>query len=220
MNPKLIYHGELQVTPHFSNEEVHFLNTWQNMLAQEFLILDDVKNLDIKNQHYETIKNFIGLPLNENQLWLLHFSFNPLIHFEVDKIIIEGEHSKGQLRDSLLMYQHLFFSKNAFLKKYLQNLSFFNEHTFSGIIQAEKYSYKTGHTQWCYLAENSEIHSVNAKTIDDYLINPKLYPKELKEDKSLERINNYYPKNSPLMQFLALNLKLKVKNHNVKKVKI
>lgn len=220
MNPKLIYHGELQVTPPFSNEEVNFLNTWQNILAKEFLELDNVNNAEIKNQHYDTIKSFIGLPLDEKQLWLLHFAFNPLIKFETDKIIIEGEHTKGQLRDALLMYQHFFFSKDAFLKKYLPHLNFLNEHTFNGIIQAEKYSYKSGYTQWCYLAEKSEISSVDATTINEYLANPSQYPKEIKEDRCWERINTYYPKDSPLMQFLALSLKLEVKNNYVKKAKI
>lgn len=220
MTNKLIYKGELEVIPPFSNEEVKFLNTWQNLLAKEFLKLDDIQDNDMKNQHYDNIKSFIGLPLDDKQLWVLEFSFNPLISFTNDKIIINGEHSKGQLRDALLIYQHFFFSEDAFLKKYLPNLNFFNEHKFSGIIESEKYSYKTGHSKWCYLVENSEISSVNAHTIEEYWDNPTKYPKDLKEDKSWERINNYYPKNSPLMQFLALNIKLQVKNHHVKKVKI
>lgn len=220
MNNTLIYEGVLEVTPPFSDEEVKFLNTWQNILAQQFLELDSVTDNDMKNKYYDSIKNFIGLPLDDKQLWVLHFSFNPLIRFEHDKIIIKGEHSKGQLRDALLIYQHFFFSEEPFLKKYLPNLKFLNEHTFDGIIQSEKYSNKTGHTQWCYLAEKSKIFSVNAKTSDEYLSNPGKYLKSVKEDKSDDRINRYYPKNSPLMQFLALNSKLEVKNHNIKKVKI
>lgn len=220
MEEKLIYHGELMVTPHFSDEEVTFLNTWQKILANKFLELDSVKDEDTKNQYYDSIKSFIGLPLDDKQLWLLHFSFNPLIFFEKDKIIIKGEHSKGQLRDALLIYQHFFFSEEPFLKAYLPHLKYFKEHTFSGLIESEKFSYKTGHTQWCYIAEKSEISSVNAKTIQEYLNNPRKYPKEEKEDKSWERINKYYPKNSPLMQFLALNIKLEPKNYIVKKAKI
>lgn len=220
MEEKLIYHGELKVTPPFSDEEVIFLNTWQKVLAEKFLELDTVKDEDTKNQYYDSIKNFIGLPLDDKQLWLLHFSFNPLISFEKDKIVIEGEHSKGQLRDALLIYQHFFFSEEPFLKAYLPHLQYFKEHVFNGIIQSEKFSYKTGHTQWCYIAENSEISSINARTIEEYLAKPKKYPKEAKEDKSWERISKYYPKNSPLMQFLSLNVKLEPKNHIVKKAKI
>lgn len=220
MKEKLIYHGELKLTPALSEEEVQFLNTWQTALAEKFSLLDSTKDDDLKSQYYNNIKDFIGLPLDDKQLWVLHFSFNPLISFEKDKIIIHGEHEKGQLRDALLIYQHFFFSEEPFMTKYLPYLTFMKEHTFDGIIQSEKFSYKTGHTQWCYIAEKSEITSVNAKTIDEYLANPKQFPKEEKEDKSHDRIERYYPKNSPLMRFLALNVKLEPKNIHIKKAKI
>lgn len=220
MKEKLIYHGELKITPHLSEEEVNFLNTWQKSLCDKFSLLDQIKDDDLKSEYYENVKDFIGLPLDKKQLWVLHFSFNPLISFESDKIIIKGEHKKGQLRDALLIYQHFFFSDDSFLKKYLPNLNFIKPHTFDGIIQSEKFSYASGHTQWCYIAEKSKIYSVNAKTIQEYLSNPKNYEKQEKIDKSDERINRYFPKNSPLMSFLSLNVKLEPKNTKQKQVKI
>lgn len=220
MEEKLIYSGELKITPSLSEEEVNFLNAWQIALAEKFSLLDGTKDDALKSKYYENIKDFIGLPLDDKQLWVLHFSFNPLIRFEKNKIIINGEHNKGQLRDALLIYQHFFFSESPFMKKYLPHLNFMNEHKFDGIIQSEKFSYKTGHTQWCYIAKNSEIFSVNAKTIDEYVANPDKFQKQEKEDKSQERIERYYPSHSPLMQFLALNVKLEPKNIHTKKVKI
>jgi hypothetical protein len=61
---------------------------------------------------------------------------------------------------------------------------------------------------------------VNAKTIEEYLANPKKYPKDEKIDKSWERINKYYPENSPLRRYINLNAKLEIKNDKTKKVKI
>jgi len=217
---RLIYNGELKVTPSFSDEEVNFLNTWQEVLCKNFLKAYGLKDKSRASKYYENIKNFIGLPLDESQMWVLSYSFNPLIKFTKNSIIINGEHEKGQLRDALLIYQYFFFAKEPFMKKCIPDLKFLQEHTFDGIIQAEKFHYKTGHTQWCYIAEKSEISSVNAKTIEEYLENPKKYPKDEKIDKSWERINKYYPENSPLMRYINLNIKLETKNDKTKKVKI
>lgn len=220
MKDILIYEGELTITPNLSEKELNFLNTWQTLLSEKFFNISNTEDSELKLQYYKDINEFIGLPLDSKQLWVLEFSFNPLIKFEKDKIIVKGEHTKGQIRDCLLMYHHLFLSTEPFLKKYLPNLEFFQEHNFSGIIQCEKFSHKTGHTQWCYIAEQSVIYSVNAKTIHEYSTNPKKYPKIDKEDKSEERINRYYPKDSPLMRFLALNVKLKPKDIHIKRAKI
>lgn len=220
MKDILIYDGELTITPNLSEQELNFLNTWQNLLSEKFLKISNTEDNILKVQYYNDINQFIGLPLDSKQLWVLEFSFNPLIKFEKDKIIIKGEHSKGQLRDSLLMYHHLFLSEEPFLKKYLPNIEFLTEHSFSGIIQCEKNSQKTGHTQWCYIAEKSIIYAVNAKTKNEYINNKHKYPKQDKDDKSEERINRYYPKDSPLMRFVALNVKLKPKKIHTKKVKI
>lgn len=220
MKDILIYEGELTITPSLSSKELDFLTTWQNLLAEKFFNLSNTEDNNLRLQYYKDINQFIGLPLDSKQLWVLEFSFNPLIRFEKDKIVVKGESSKGQIRDALLMYHHLFLSEEPFLKKYLPNLDFFQKHDFSGIIQCEKFNHKTGHTKWCYIADNSTIYSVNAKTIDDYMSNPKKYPKINKEDKSEERINKYYPKDSPLMRFLALNVKLKPKDIHIKRAKI
>ena len=105
------------------------------------------------------------------------------------------------------------------MKKCLKDLNFIKPHTFNGILQAEKYSGER-YSQWCYIAKNSDMYSVTAKTINDYLSNPGKYPKEMKEDKSFERMNTYYPENSPLMRFININNSLEIKNIKTKKVKI
>jgi hypothetical protein len=70
---------------------------------------------------------------------VLSYSFNPLIKFTKNSIIISGEHEKGQLRDALLIYQRFFFSQEPFMKKCIPDLKFLQEHTFDGIIQFEKF---------------------------------------------------------------------------------
>lgn len=220
MKDKLIYHGKLKITPALSEEEVQFLNTWQQALGEKLSLLDNNKDNVLKTIYYNHINNFIGLPLDDKQLWLLHFSFNPLIRFEKEHIVIEGEHYKGQLRDSLLIYQHFFFSENPFMKKYLPHLTFIQPHTFNGMIESEKFNHKTGHSQWCYLVEKSEIFSVNARTIEEYMKSPYKFPKEEKEDKTLERIEKYYSTDSPIMRYLSLNVKLEPKKNITKKAKI
>jgi hypothetical protein len=191
------------------------------VLTENLSNLNNNTDSSIREQRYLNIQNFLGLPFNKDQLWTLNFCHNPLIKFETTGIKIDGDTYKGQLRESLLAYMHLFFSNDALLKKCIPDLSFIKNHTFNGIIEGKKTGYTKDYKKissaWCYIAKNSDIYSVDSKNKEDYLLNPSQFPKEIKEDTCLEKLNKYFHPGSVILRYASLNNSLSIKNTNEKK---
>ena len=219
----LTYSGELKIDPPLSQDETDFLNIWQDALLSRFYNLCEMDDHYKSNKNHDTIFEFFNHEFTKPQKWLLKLSASPFISFENDKIVVSGTSEKGQFRDALLLYHHFFFSENPFFSKYLKDFPFSQERKFNGVIEAFKESKEYGNltkTSWCYVAENSAIHSVDAKTIDEYQADPESFLKTLKVDKSSKLMDEYFAKNSPLFNFLALDKSLPSKSVNSKKGKI
>ena len=210
------YRGEIFFDKHLSEKEVSFLNDWQATLLKNFTKIFDLKNSKTKNKYYQKISDFIGFEMNTKQMWLIEFSFNPSIHFEKDKIVLHGDVHKGQIRDALMLYHHFFFSEDAFMLKYKKGLKdIMQPHIMThGFIEATKDSIQKGINHWCYIIKNNDVFSVEAQTFQQYNQDPLKYHKEDKEDKTMARMNQYFPKNLPQLQKAAF---LKI-YHNYKKL--
>lgn len=216
------YRGEIFFDKALSEKEVAFLNDWQATLLKYFTKIFDLKNSKTKNKYYQKISDFIGFEMNSKQMWLIEFSFNPSLRFEKDKIVIQGDVHKGQIRDALMLYHHFFFSDDAFMLKYKKGLKeIMQPHIMAhGFIEATKDSFQKGVNHWCYIIQNNDVFSVDTKTFQEYIQNPLKYHKEDKEDKTMARMNQYFPKNLPQLQKAALDVLLENKPETLKKSKI
>jgi hypothetical protein len=217
-----IYNGEIFFNQELSEQELAFLNDWQATLLQHFTKIFDLKNEKSKDKYYQKISDFVGFDMNSKQMWLIEFSFNPAIHFEKNKIVIQGNVHKGQIIDALMLYHHFFFSEDAFMLKYKKGLKdIMKPHMMTeGFIEATKNSVTKGISHWCYIVKNSDVFSVSAHNIQEYNLHPSKYRKEEKQDKTIPRMNQYFPKNLPQLQKAELDTLLDKKSEILKKNKI
>lgn len=185
----LKYEGVIRCTPELSDEEVIFLNQWQNKL-NEIYFEQQKGSLNAS----ERLDDFIQLPLEKNQRWTIcTWAYSPMIHWSNRGMEIFGEHTKGQFREAVLAYLHLLIGENPVIRNACyKNLSFLKEHTLNGVIQSQKEEH--GHkNSWLYVVENNEIFSVEHCSITEYLNNPTGYHKQSKEDTCMDKLNRYFP---------------------------
>lgn len=216
------YNGEIFFDQELSEKELNFLNHWQSTLLQNFTKIFELKNKKSKDKYYQKISDFVGFDLTSKQMWLIEFSFNPAIHFEKNKILIQGNLHKGQIRDAIMLYHHFFFSEDAFMLKYKKEVKDIIKPKImtEGFIEATKDSFTKGISHWCYIIKNSNVVSVSAQNIQEYNLNPTKYRQEEKLDKTIYRMNQYFPKNLPQLQKAELDILLKQKFEKFKKNKI
>ena len=190
----LKYNGYLKFDTPLSEEEVTFLNLWQSLVKKS---CDNYKEDKEDPNCYVPIEQLLSLFLDKNQKWTLFFCYNPLISFDKNGIIINGESEKGQLREALLAYKHFFIGEDPVLKHCIKDPSILKSHTFSGIIESEQTKHTAGgfqHKTWCYIANNSDIYSVQAPTKEIYLDSPESFPKQEKNDTCMEKLDLYFPR--------------------------
>lgn len=196
------YSGFLNITPHLTEQEVSFLNEWQNILNETYSKIK-TKQPDA----VQKIEKFLNFSFTKEQLWTIcEWTYSPMITWNQEGMVIEGEHQKGQLRPAILGYLHFFLGKEPILKNcFYEQLSFLREHTLNGIIDCDKitsdnlYNSSLGYItteksnkQWLYVVENNAVSSVNQCSIDQYLLNPSLYNKITQEDNCIDKINKYF----------------------------
>jgi hypothetical protein len=205
----LSYTGTIQLTPHLNQDEVEFLNNWQNKLysiyhrhIHEYSGSRNFKNLssDLTCE----IEHFLGLSLDKNQHWTILFCFSPMIHFTEQGMDIYGSDEKGQFREALLAYQHFFMGEQAVLRDACyEHLSFIQSHVMNGIISCENTKlHDNSSGKWCYLVKDNQIVSVDAPNAQAWLKNPNKYPEMYKEDTTKEKLDKYFP---PLIQYARIN---------------
>jgi hypothetical protein len=206
----LTYTGFIELTPHLCEDEVVFLNNWQNRLNSIYHrhINDYGGSRNFKNLSTDLtceIDSFLGLSLSKEQHWTIMFCFSPMIHFSQEGIMVYGSDKKGQFRDAVLAYQHFFLGETSVLRDACyEHLSFIKQHAMNGIISCENTAPKdlssTG--KWCYLIEDNIIGSVNAPDAQAWLARPEKYEVIEKEDTTFDKLSRYFP---PLMLYAKIN---------------
>jgi hypothetical protein len=198
----LTYSGFLTFDCPLTDHECDFLNEWQNLLNDTYQQREQQRSIQEKDIISQPINDFLGINLDQHQLWTIFWGYNPLISFTKEGINIEGSTTKGQLREALLSYEFLFLGEQPIFKNTIyEQASFLTQHNFEGYIQSKKKN-----RQWCYLIEKNSMYSVNAKTIEQYLTNPEKFPKTLKEDTFSDKFNKYFSKE--FIAYSNLNAKL------------
>lgn len=195
----LTYTGFIQCDPPLTQQEVDFFNQWQNLLNEVYLVGEE---------SYYRIDQFLGLELNKNQRWTIGtWCYSPHISWTQEGMIVEGSYEKGRFRDALLAYQYFFFGDEPVLKNAKYDwLHFIQSHQLNGVIDSYKdeYKVKSGnhiHSHWLYVVENSDVTSVKNCSLENFLANPSLYPKEGKEDTCWDKLNRYFP---PLYRYAKI----------------
>lgn len=191
----LTYNGSLVFNTPLSDQECKFLNNWQKLLKNVYEQQSQTSDKQEKANIALQINEAIGIDLTKDQLWTIMFAYNPLISFTNDRILIKGWHKKGQLREALLSYEHLFIGDNPIFTNFLyQDLNFIKKHTFTGIVQAAKYSDKAHNKEWCYLFEQDYVASIDCESKEKYLKNPTIYELDIKKDSFIDKLTKYFPK--------------------------
>lgn len=211
----LKYKGKLNFDAPLSKEELEFLNDWQNKLVEIYKEYWNTTNKDDREIISQKINGYSGISFNDKQRWAIFFAMSPMIHFEEDGIVLKGQSKKGNMREALMAYHHFFLSEDAVLKECM-NLSFLKPHNFSGIVEAYKKDKVTDYeSNWCYIAENNQIYSVDAVNIKEYEQSPGKWPKVQKEDTFYDKLVRYFP---PLMEYAKLKKSINEKNIDTPKV--
>jgi hypothetical protein len=187
----LTYSGLIECTPPLTKEEVIFLNEWQDLLNTIYKLNTPAKK---NNPYFAKIDEFLELPLTEAQRWTIcSWAYSPMIKWNIDGMIVQGTHQKGQFRESVLAYIHLLLGEEPVIKNAVyQKLSFLHEHKFNGIVDSSKYT-ENGIKDWLYIVQDNIISSVEGCTIEEYIANPTLYKKQFKEDTCMDKLNRYFP---------------------------
>ena len=197
----LKYSGKLYFDKPLSDEELSFLQGWQNKLTEINVDYFPATKED-REVISERINAHTGIAFNGLQRWAIFQATCPLIEFHKDYIECNGISHKGQLRESIMAYHHFFFSKEAVLKECL-DLSFLKPHNLNGIIEGYRKDERTNKiSQWCYVVKDNNFTSVEVPTISLYESNPDKWEVTNKEDNFYTKcLLVYFP---PLMQYAEI----------------
>lgn len=210
----LKYNGKLFFNKPLNDEEVFFLNDWQNKLTEIYEKYGKAVTKIEKEQISSELDSFSGINLNKEQKWTIFFAMSPMISFKSDYILIKGTNKKGNIREAILAYQHFFLGENPVMAECM-NFKFSEPREIQGIIECKKKKYDE-ETHWCYLFENKQIYSIEVANKKLYDKNPDLFEKNLKEDTFKSKLDKYFP---PIIAYATLKKQLNNQEANTTKRK-
>lgn len=178
------YSGFLKIDPPLSKNELSFLKKWQSFLKLNYK----------KDRALNIGTELLNLSFTSKSFWILSYAFYPNLKFTKNSIIFSGESPKGNLREAVLMYHHLFLSNKPFFVNSVN--SFFTPHTINGEVFGLKnnVSFKYTVIDSCFFSNSLE-----------------------KEDKIPTYLNKYF---DYLIPYLNLQKTLIQKDSFIKKIKI
>lgn len=204
----LKYNGKIFFDNPLNNKEIEFLQNWQAKLVEINNEYRQAGTKQSKETISEKINTYSGIDFDDKQRWAIFFAMSPMIYFHKDCIELKGQSPKGNMREALMAYHHFFIGNDAVLKECM-DLNFLKTHNFSGIVESWKKDKYGDESQWCYLAQNNKISSIDAPTIKDYYENPDKWTKIEKEDTFYDKLVMYFP---PLMNYASLKKSINQKN--------
>ncbi len=199
----LKYNGKLFLNHSLTDEEVHFLNSWQKKLTDIYEKYNKASSKNEKEAISSELDSFSGISLTKEQKWTIFFAMSPMIKFTNKYILVKGEHKKGNIREAILAYNHFFLGENPIMAECM-NFRFSSQKQINGIIECEK-TQNEETTKWCYLFEDGQVYSIDATNKRDYQKNPYHYEKILKEDTFKVKLEKYFP---PIIAYASLKKQL------------
>jgi hypothetical protein len=206
----LKYNGKLFFDTPLTDDEVSFLNSWQQKLVDIYEKYSKAATKKEKEEISAELDTFSGISLSNEQKWTIFFAMSPMIKFTNKYISVKGAHKKGNIREAILSYQHFFLGENPVIAECM-NFKFGSAKTLTGIIECEKKQYEEK-TNWCYLFENNQIYSIDATNKKTFETTPQLYEKALKEDTFKVKLDKYFP---PIIAYATLKKQLSTENRSV-----
>ncbi len=205
----LKYNGKLFFDKPLNDEEVIFLNNWQNKLFEIYEKYSGTITKAEKEKVSSELDVFSGINLSKEQKWTIFFAMSPMIKFTNDYILVKGSHKKGNIREAILAYQHFFLGENPVIAECM-NFKFSSSKKIEGFIECKKKKLNE-ETSWCYLFENNQVYSVEVASKKIYDNHPSLFEKILKEDTFKVKLDKYFP---PIIAYANLKKLLNNKEEN------